>query len=149
MAQKAHVEVVLQGKSALSKWRQQNPDTVLDLVEAKLSDINLRGANLSEARLSHADLRDADLSAVILRNGVALPTKLIQVELRGADLRGANLFRASFAHAVLIGVDLRDANLVGVRFSAVLKNGTCPMSPALCARPVSLLRRHTVKIPGA
>jgi uncharacterized protein YjbI with pentapeptide repeats len=88
-----------------------------DFRACRLAGADLRGANLTEALLSHADLRDCDFSAILVRDGVALPTKLIQAELRGADLRGANLRGASLRGADLTGARLEGAQLDGVDFA--------------------------------
>lgn len=75
----------------------------LSLPSANLSQINLKGADLSYAdfsgaNLSGADLRGADLSYA----------RLGETNLTGADLRGA----------MLIGTDLREAIVENTLFQA-------------------------------
>jgi Pentapeptide repeats (8 copies) len=95
MANPEHVELVKQGAEAIRKWREQNPDTQLDL---------------QEAHLTNADLRRADLWGVDLRQANMHGTYLIEANLGGAHLERANLCEASLREANLGG-----ANLEGVR----------------------------------
>ena len=86
------------------------------LIGANLSNVYLRGVDLSCTDLSDADLEDADLKNADLRDadlrGADLEdADLKNADLRGADLRGANLEGADLRDADLEGADLRDANL--------------------------------------
>lgn len=106
MARKSHVEVVQQGKAVLAKWRQANPDELLDLSDAKLCDVNLRGANLKRAELTGADLRGADL----------VGTMFAEADLTRADLRGAKLVKADFYMAKLFRATLAESDCSGAYF---------------------------------
>ena len=133
MANLKHVEIVRQGRDAIAKWQELNPESRLDLnranligadlSDADLSGANLSGANLSGANLSDADLSDADLSEANL-SGADLSranlseanligANLNRANLSGADLGGANLSRADLSEANLIGANLNRANLSG------------------------------------
>jgi uncharacterized protein YjbI with pentapeptide repeats len=112
MANKEHLEVLIQGTDVWNAWREQHPEILPDLSEtpairrtftittirADLSGANLSGANLSRAILEEVDLSDADLSGA---------------NLRGADLSGADLSGADLSGAKLSGADLSDADLSG------------------------------------
>jgi hypothetical protein len=58
---------------------------------ADLSHLDLSGAALSGADLSSADLNDADLSGAFLRDANLRETYLVETDLSDTDLSGANL----------------------------------------------------------
>ena len=91
VANEEQLAILKQGVEVWNKWREDNPDVLIDLNGADLSDINLCFAELSHANLREAHLVGTDLSYANLR----------ETELIGADLQEATLFR----------VDLRDADL--------------------------------------
>ena len=106
MGSKTLIELAKQGKAALGKWRQANPDTLLNLSDAKLRDVNLRGANLKRAELTGADLRGADL----------VGAQFAEADLTRADLRGAKLVKADFYSAKLFRASLAEADCSGAYF---------------------------------
>ena len=61
---------------AVTAWRENNPETVLDLTGADLEGKNLNGVNFRNANLKGANLQHASM---------------MKVRLDGADLRGAAL----------------------------------------------------------
>lgn len=73
----------------IDRWREDNPDVVLDLARANLEDMYLAGANLAGAKLSFAKLVGVDLYGAILV---------------GANLEDANLKDADLSHAYMTGV---------------------------------------------
>ena len=75
----------------------------LSLINVNLSQVDLKGADLSYSELSNVDLSQANLRGVDLSYA-----KLSQVNLQNADLRGA----------MLIGTDLRDVNLQNTNLQA-------------------------------
>ncbi len=83
-----------------------------DLSGAKLSDADLRRANLDGADLSGANLYGADLRRANLDGA-----DLSGANLDGADLSGAYLYGADLRRANLYGADLRRANLDGADLS--------------------------------
>lgn len=104
MANKEHVEILLQGAEVWNSWREKNPKTKPDL-----SQVNLINADLSRANLDGADLRRADLS---------------KAQLSHASLFGANLESATLILADLLGAVANDANLSGVSFFGAFLFGT-------------------------
>ena len=91
------------------------------VVEAVLSDADLRGANLSDASLSDANLRganlrDANLRGANLRDANLRGANLSDANLSDADLSDANLSDADLSGANLSDADLRGAEFMGVRF---------------------------------
>ena len=92
------------------------PQLVVSLEAANLSEAKLREANLSHADLSDANLSDAklfgaNLSFAYLSNVDLSHTYLNGADLSNADLREANLVGARLYNADLHGADLREANL--------------------------------------
>jgi hypothetical protein len=113
MANREHIEAVLNGKKAIAKWREENPDTTLDLSDANLSGANLFDANLSRVNLSRADLSDANL----------FRADLFEANLSGANLSDAKLSYANLSRADLSGANLSDANLSGANLSGANFSG--------------------------
>ena len=83
----------------------------------KISNANLRGADLSNADLRYANLRGADLSNADLRYADLRYADLSNANLRGADLSNANLRGANLSNAYLRYADLSNANLRGADLS--------------------------------
>ncbi|MBP1750220.1 MAG: ion transport 2 domain protein [Deltaproteobacteria bacterium] len=150
MASKEHVHLIDRGVVSFNKWRDENPDAVIDLRDADmhgkdlrsinlshailegadlshalLSDANLSFAKLRKANLSHADMDRTDLShgdLKVARFALAHLRNAVffYAKLRGADLRGADLRHASLEDADLSLANLTHANLEG----AVLTNAS-------------------------
>ena len=123
MANPQHIEWLLEGVEAWNARRVtsefvpdfesadiygifRNSNLLDDLGKIPLTEIDLRGANLSRtsflwANLFCADLKGANLAFANLSNTM----------LGGASLIGANLLFANLKSATLIGAKLSDANL--------------------------------------
>ena len=92
-------------------------------IQARLTGVNMRGADLSDARLGLRreqlkspiwhDLSGCDLTGAKLRNTDLHGVHLQFTKLVGADLTGANLHVADLSHADLTGADLTGADLSG------------------------------------
>ena len=76
MANPQHVKLASSGPDALDSWRENNPETQLDLEAADLTGVNLAGTKIRDANLKGANLTSARLS---------------RANLAGANLSGANL----------------------------------------------------------
>ena len=59
MADDNQIAIISQGVEAWNKWREENPNVLIDLRSAKLRHMNLENANLADA-----DLKKANLSSV-------------------------------------------------------------------------------------
>jgi uncharacterized protein YjbI with pentapeptide repeats len=103
---KTQIEIVKAGRAAIAKWRRSNPDVLLNLTDADLQDVDLRGANLKRVDLTGADLRGADL----------VGAQLGEAELTRADLRGARLVKADCYLTRFFKATLRDAECSGAYF---------------------------------
>lgn len=96
MANPEHVEIVEWGAEAIRRWRNENPDTELNLCGANLCGVNLRDADLNEANLDRVDLSESDLSAA---------------NLTGSSFDGANLNRVNLHDARMVSTMLTDIDL--------------------------------------
>ena len=109
MANMELVQIVKRGRDAVAAWREENPNTPMDLNECYMSHsripmVNLRGADLRNGDFMGAMVRRADLSNSYMNN----------VHFYRADLREADMSRAIAPGANLRGADLRNANLAGI-----------------------------------
>ena len=89
MANADHLQILEQGVEAWNQWRQDNPDAIPDLDQAKLND-----KDLSEINLSNAQLRKANFCR----------SKLIDADLSRSNFSGATFFEsrldnANFSHS--------------------------------------------------
>lgn len=82
----------------------------LDLSNASLFNVSLRGANLKNAIFHDADLESADLRDANLENA-----RFVSANLELADFRGANLKGTNLARAELLGADFSDTNIKEAR----------------------------------
>ncbi len=94
------------GVEAWNLYRVEQRSRLIDLKEAKLNGMDLRGVNLSKSYLKEINLSDADLSNASFRY-----SKLLGANLKGANLQHAYLMEADLSEANLSGANLREANL--------------------------------------
>jgi uncharacterized protein YjbI with pentapeptide repeats len=119
MANKQHLDRLVQGVKKWNQWREKHPAIKPDLSKADLS-----GVNLSEANLSGADLSGTNLDATDLSNANLVMTNLNEADLSeanlsGADLSAAILRQATFNRTILNRTIFTAANLSGVDLSGV------------------------------
>jgi uncharacterized protein YjbI with pentapeptide repeats len=128
MANKEHVDILMQGVEVWNKWREEHPEIEPDLcnppftIDSLDSIINLpSGLNFSGANLSRANLRNVillgDLSHANLQNVSFLAGSLQEVDLSGADLSGADLNGVGFSNVDFNDTNLSYAKLNGASFS--------------------------------
>jgi uncharacterized protein YjbI with pentapeptide repeats len=132
MANQEQLSILKQGVEAWNKWREENPDTHVDLSSAELNwnphwepvipnmDITeatsfsdghpvssaFRGINFKNADLSKAKLTYCDLREAILTSA-----GLEGANLSGAHLTGADLSQARFLETDVSGANLDNAHL--------------------------------------
>ena len=131
MANMEHVQLVRRGRDVVARWREANPNELLDLNAAYMSYVRAPQVNISGAELRHADLMGAvfrranlsgcflnpchlyhaDLREANLTNALFNGSNMRGADLRGADLTGADLDRAILSDANLSGANLTNANL--------------------------------------
>ena len=131
MAEKQHIEWLLEGVEAWNKRREQEdfqPDfTGVDISSefleqgkfkyneqfySKFFNPDLRNINLSRAKLCGAKLYNANLANADLRNANLTKANLFDANLTGTNLTGANLSHAVLKDAILINANLTNAILL-------------------------------------
>ncbi|MEN3332970.1 MAG: hypothetical protein V7641_2335 [Blastocatellia bacterium] len=117
MANEEHLNILKQSWIVFEHWREQNPETRLDLKGIDIRDANLVGWDLSNAALSYAHLTKVNLSLAKLTGANLSHAMLTDVNLNEADLTGANLSDAQLHHAQLMSANLSYANLSRACFS--------------------------------
>ena len=122
MANKKHIEILMQGKLVWNQWRKENPEIHPDLSQVIINDTppvrlaeNLGIEDLSETNLSYTCLDGSYLRGVDLREA-----NLSYAKLRETDLRRSNLRRANLSQAQLNLANLTLANLIEVNFTETL-----------------------------
>jgi hypothetical protein len=111
MADEGQLAVLGRGVEAWNAWRKQNPDVLVNLFGAGLSQANLGGVHLYEANLSAADLSKANLGGAGLSKANLFNANLTEANLTGANLTGADLSEAGLSLAKLFCANLTKANL--------------------------------------
>ncbi len=96
---------------------RENPDEVIDLRQANLSDAKLRGVDLSIADLCGANLSGASLQKADFRLATLEHANLIEANLSGANLIQADFNRADFREASLNKANLTGAEFIQASFS--------------------------------
>jgi hypothetical protein len=91
----------------------------VDVADAYLQGVRLKGAELRRANFSGADLRGAVLQNAGIEDG-----NFHWANLRGADLRGGDLAGSDFTDADLFGAALTGADLAQVSFDRTDLRGT-------------------------
>ena len=139
VADNNQIDILSQGVEVWNKWREDNPDALIDLKNAELMHMNLENANLAEADLQKANLSFAnfknanfafaDLESAVFSfgsfegasfSGAHLENAYLEdANLVGAKLPGANLKNAKLANSNLKNAYLVDANLEGTILNAV------------------------------
>lgn len=110
------LSILRQGAGAWNSWREQHPDTPIDLSGVTSPAVSLEGINLSHATLRKTDfsflsLKRANLAFADLEGAVFLFSNLEQADLRGSVLRKASFEDANLRNATLAHSDLRDTLL--------------------------------------
>lgn len=88
-----------------------------NLFQADLSNLTLRGLNLSKARLRQADLSTVVMNRVNFAGGDLRDVNAYGGVFGGASFARADLTNASFVGTFLEGASFAGANLTGVNFS--------------------------------
>jgi uncharacterized protein YjbI with pentapeptide repeats len=124
MANDTHVSIFRQGVQAWNQWRSEHPELIPNLSGedfSRLTNTQLKLADLSDTNLSDANLDYAYMKGTILRrahlNGACCHNAtLIEADLTGASLTGARLSRANFYRATCVGTDFSGSYLGGASF---------------------------------
>jgi Pentapeptide repeats (8 copies) len=129
MANQEQLAILHQGVEVWNKWRNENPDVEVNLIDANLRNVYLYRADLHEARLMNTNLTSAYLAGANLRNAILLSADLLSADLDGADLEGAdlteaNLDNANLHYANLTGVMLERASLIYTKIEKAKISGS-------------------------
>jgi uncharacterized protein YjbI with pentapeptide repeats len=134
MANLEHLKILKQGVDAWNKWREENPNTEPDLVDADITGIDLPGVNLRRAQLSRAHMMCNDFSRADFRNAHLVETDLFDSVLDGVDFSGAfavyvnpsdaKLNLAKFNRTRFEYVNLSFAELKGADFTGLTMHAT-------------------------
>ncbi len=130
MANEEQLAILKQGVEVWNKWMPKDSQVKVDLSNADLHGVDLRGAKLYGVDLSEANLDNALLSYAHLLNADLFQANLtsaflIGTNLQNADLREANLSKSQLNNANLVNANLTDADLSDVLLSrADLSYGT-------------------------
>jgi hypothetical protein len=169
-----HLTLLKQGVNKWNSWRAANPDIEPNLMNADLSNVDLREVNLSNANLVMSDLRwvnlskanlsraslfNADLSFANLSNAILRSTVFWETNLSNANLAGAVLDESFFGGTVLGNTDLFNTSGLDScshNGPSILDNRTIAKSGNLglsflrgCGLPESLIDYFTVVLsPG-
>ena len=111
MANQEQLEILKQGVKAWNKWREEEPETEVDLSGANLGKANLGGVYLGGANLSRAHLNEAYLVGAKLSRSNFGKADLSGADLRAADLYRSDLYKANLSEANLSGANLNRTNL--------------------------------------
>ena len=132
MANEEQLAILKQGVEVWNKWRNENPDVVINfrnfqsqenllresvLQVRVLKGANLASANLFEVNFKGADLRDANLREADLRGANLQGANLHLADLRGLNLNGADLSKVDLRNTNLLGAQLLGTNLSEVQLS--------------------------------
>jgi uncharacterized protein YjbI with pentapeptide repeats len=89
MANMEHVQLVRRGRDIVARWREENPNEILDLKAAYMSY-----ARIPQVNISGADLRDSDLMGAMLQRANLSGCRLNPCHLYHANLVQANLSKS-------------------------------------------------------
>lgn len=118
MANSQQLEVLHRGAAEWNRWRQEHPNTKIDLHSAELDSARLNGFDFSQADLSGARLRDAKLNQARLVSADLSGASLFAAAMMDCDARAANLIQADLSYAALDRAILSETRLHEARFQA-------------------------------
>ena len=124
MANDAHARIFRQGVRVWNQWRSEHPGLIPNLGGedfSRLTNTQLKFADLSDADLSDANLDYAYMKRTILRKAHLDGARchnatLIEADLTEASLIGAKLDRANFYRATCVKADFSRSHLGGASF---------------------------------
>lgn len=122
--QAAAREVIKKGGRAWNAWKSRHTD-----IHADLSNLDLRGVDLSDADLAYTTLCGSKFRRANLRNALIADADLSGADFSGADLSRARLYESSlrnckFRKAILSDAVMFWSNISGADFSYAQLMGT-------------------------
>jgi uncharacterized protein YjbI with pentapeptide repeats len=124
VANDTHVSILRQGVQVWNQWRSGHPELIPNLSGedfSRLTNTQLKFADLSDTDLSDANLDYAYMKGTILRKAHLDGARchnatLIEADLTEASLTGARLSRANFYRATCVKADFSGSHLGGASF---------------------------------
>ena len=148
MVDQGHLKKLNEGVVAWNKWRDEHPEILPDLREAKL-----HGRLLTDIDFRHTNLDDADLSDANLCSSSLKSASLSRTTLRGAKIRNANLYRTNFKETILQHTNFHKVSLLDTAFLNVDLSETINLETAVHLGPstigIDTIQRSRGKIPKA
>ena len=127
------IKLLRENITEFNKFREENPEVIINLPKADLRGANMTGANLMGANLREAKLTRAKLNSAKLENAIMYGAKLNNAKLWSANLNGAKLkntnlkdaelYRADLSNADLTNADLYNAGLMSVHMAGAILKG--------------------------
>jgi hypothetical protein len=108
MANPKQLKILKLGVEVWNKWREDNPDEIIDLSGVSLQEANLPGINLRNGGLWHSNLSLANLNGACLISANLLGAHLYKTQLKHAEMQKSILVISR-----IVKTDLEGANLDG------------------------------------
>jgi uncharacterized protein YjbI with pentapeptide repeats len=106
MANRKHVDILLQGAKVWNAWRRKHPKIKPDLTTLSLHGADLRSIDFSKTYLENSDLRNANCTGANFQNAY-----LYNTDARNSTFDRANLTKATLQRALFQNARLRNAQL--------------------------------------
>ncbi len=113
------------GCQSWNEWRNQSPDTVIDLSRAVLTGMNLSGYNLSKCWFVATDFIDTNLENADLSNADCRRARFIAANLKRTKFDFAVLDGADFLTAVVSQTSLKGLDLTSINLTSFDLKNTC------------------------
>ncbi|MCC5641251.1 pentapeptide repeat-containing protein [Nostoc sp. CHAB 5844] len=120
MANEDYSPILQQGQQGVeiwNKWRKQNPNTVPEISNDDLSNLNLSGVDLSKCNLTNFSFKDTNLSGANLSEACLIRSDFGFCNLTNTNLSNAYLGHCDFTQAELNGTIFDNADLGHVNLS--------------------------------
>ena len=127
------IKLLRENITEFNKFREENPEVIINLPKADLRGANMTGANLMGANLREAKLTRAKLNSAKLENAIMYGAKLNnaklwyanlnEAKLKNTNLKDAELYRADLSNADLTNADLYNAGLMSVHMAGAILKG--------------------------
>jgi uncharacterized protein YjbI with pentapeptide repeats len=106
-----HSVILQQGVEIWNQWRISDPDTIPQLSNDNLSQLNLSNINFSKCDLTNFYFKHTNLSGANLSNTILIKADFTYSNLTNTNFSNANLSYANFTNAELNGTNFNNAHL--------------------------------------
>lgn len=136
MANPEHLDRLLDGVEPWNEWRASRDLTEVDLRGADLSGMDLRDVDLWYAKLQGVDFTSANLSRALLVRADLTMADLSHAALYRSDLRGAILDRAVLRSAAMVEADLTLAKVTRAEVDGLIMTGARVLGTNFFGSPI-------------